>query len=209
MEGPRVHERDEPPAVAPSRLLVDHLEALRPQVRDRLPDVRHGERDVVHPLPALLDEPRDHPVRPHGLQELEAGAALHHERDPDALGLHGLRRAHREAHRPIPGNRRVEARDRDPDVVEVPDHISLLARYAPKISRIAPAISPRVALAFTASRITGTRFVSRAAASRTAVRVFFASSAFRKKRNALTRSTCSRSRDAPTRWGRGRAASSD
>ena len=89
-EGRGVHEGDAMATTTDARLLVDEPRPLIGEVLERLLDVGHGKRHVVHPLSPLLEEPANRRVVAEGLEELNEGAPDGKHRLVDSLRLDGL-----------------------------------------------------------------------------------------------------------------------
>jgi len=116
-----VDEADLEPEHAVPRLGVDQLDAGACQLGERRAHVVDLVRDVMHPRPALREEPADGRVVAERGKQLDAAAAHAHRRGLDALLVDPLamleRRAEEAFVRPY---RLVEIGDGDPDVMDSP-----------------------------------------------------------------------------------------
>ena len=89
--GRRMYERDETPARAHARLLVNQTRALSLETRERRAYVRDAHGDVVYARPALLKKLRDRRGLVGRFEQLYTRLAYGQHRDVYALLLHGLR----------------------------------------------------------------------------------------------------------------------
>src|SRR2546430_10659670 len=153
-----MNERDQAPMAPWAGPGVGGFEPASLEACHRGPDVVGRERKMMQALAAPLDEARDDPVRPQRLEELDLDTACAEERRSHAFRRDVFDGCGFEAQRAVRDDAVLETLDRDPDVMGGPDHTSCRSRYVPKAARNTSLISPRVALAFTAERISGTRF---------------------------------------------------
>ena len=153
-----MNERDQSTMGPSARLRVDEFEPASLEACHRGPDVVGRERKMMQALAAPLDEARDDPVRAQRLEELDLDTACAEERRSHAFRRDVFDGCGFEAQRAVRDDAVLETLDRDPDVMGRPDHTSCRSRYVPKAARNTSLISPTVALAFTAERISGTRF---------------------------------------------------
>jgi len=75
VDGIRVDERNLEPEEPSARPFVDQLGALGNQLVERLADIVDLEGDVMHPRPALGEEPADGRVVPQRREQLDAVGA--------------------------------------------------------------------------------------------------------------------------------------
>src|SRR5260370_42479667 len=85
MDGFRVHEGDLEAEQALARRGVDQLSALLGELGEGRRNIVHLVGDVVHPRPAVGDEPADRGVVAECREELDAAISDPHRRGLDAL----------------------------------------------------------------------------------------------------------------------------
>ena len=82
--------------------------------------IRNFHRDVMQAFAALVDEPRDHRIRPGGLEQFDARAAGREHRDFNLLLFYGFSEPDRETELfLVKLERGVERADRDAQVINV------------------------------------------------------------------------------------------
>jgi hypothetical protein len=115
----RMHERDLEPEHAAPRARVDQLDAGVGERVERDLDVVDLEGDVMHPLPALGEEPTDGRVVAERCEQLDPALAEAHRRRLDALVLDALAMLESPAEEALVRlHRRIEVLDGDADVMD-------------------------------------------------------------------------------------------
>ena len=116
-----MHERNLEPEHASPRPGVDQLGTGRRELGESRSDVVDRVGDVVHPRPALREEPPDGRVVAERRQELDAAVADPHRRGLDALLVDALAMLEPASEETlVRRDRLVEIRHRDADVVNAP-----------------------------------------------------------------------------------------
>ena len=143
-----MHERDLETEHAVARMLVDQLDALPREVRERCLDVGDLVSDVVHTLAALREEAADRGVVAERREQLDPAVADPHRRGLDPLLLDALAMFQPSAEEALVRRHGgIEIRDRDADMVNGPclHHGDATAAY-----EMLAAMARRLALALLA-----------------------------------------------------------
>src|SRR5262245_55314376 len=119
--GAGMDEGDSPSPSPDPRRRLDHRGALPPQLGQRCLDVGHAQAEMVEPLAAPAEEPRDGGFGAQRLEQLETSLTRRQERDTDALRGDLFDSLHRQTQRvAIEGERRLQRLHRDTQMID--DH---------------------------------------------------------------------------------------